>query len=80
VSQADVAGNTSGSTRYTAADLQPPALPTNVTINGAGTVVTGNGEAGATVTVQGANGSVGSGVVQADGTFSITLTTPQNDG
>lgn len=39
VSQADVAGNTSGSTRYTAADLQPPALPTNVTINGAGTVL-----------------------------------------
>jgi len=80
VSQADAAGNTSGSTRYTAADLQPPALPTNVTINGAGTVVTGNGEAGATVTVQGANGPVGSAVVQADGTFSVTLTTPQNDG
>ncbi|MFK0093131.1 BapA/Bap/LapF family large adhesin [Pseudomonas sp. NPDC090592] len=80
VSQADATGNISGSTSYTAADLQPPAAPTNVTINGAGTVLTGTGEAGATVTVQGPNGQVGSGVVQANGTFSITLTTAQNDG
>ncbi|MEX5505975.1 Ig-like domain-containing protein, partial [Pseudomonas putida] len=80
VSQADAAGNVSGSTSYTATDVQPPATPTNVTINGAGTVLTGNGEAGATVTVQGPNGQVGTGVVQADGTFTINLTTPQNDG
>ncbi len=44
VSQADAAGNV-GSTSYTATDVQPPATPTNVTINGAGTVLTGNGEA-----------------------------------
>ncbi|MFJ7009813.1 BapA/Bap/LapF family large adhesin, partial [Pseudomonas putida] len=80
VSQADAAGNVSGSTSYTATDVQPPATPTNVTINGAGTVLTGNGEAGATVTVQGPNGQVGTGVVQADGTFTINLTSPQNDG
>ncbi|BAW21517.1 BapA/Bap/LapF family large adhesin [Pseudomonas putida] len=80
VSQADAAGNVSGSTSYTATDVQPPATPTNVTINGAGTVLTGNGEAGATVTVQGPNGQVGTGVVQANGTFTITLTSPQNDG
>ncbi|MCE0782037.1 BapA/Bap/LapF family large adhesin, partial [Pseudomonas sp. NMI542_15] len=80
VSQADAAGNVSGSTSYTATDVQPPATPTNVTINGAGTVLTGNGEVGATVTVQGPNGQVGTGVVQADGTFTITLTSPQNDG
>ncbi|MDP9520651.1 BapA/Bap/LapF family large adhesin [Pseudomonas putida] len=80
VSQADAAGNVSGSTSYTATDVQPPATLTNVTINGAGTVLTGNGEAGATVTVQGPNGLVGSGVVQADGTFTINLTSPQNDG
>ena len=80
VSQADAAGNVSGSTSYTATDVQPPATPTNVTINGAGTVLTGNGEAGATVTVQGPNGQVGTGVVQANGNFTITLTSPQNDG
>ncbi|MFV3292471.1 BapA/Bap/LapF family large adhesin [Pseudomonas sp. NY11955] len=80
VSQTDAAGNASGSTSYTAADLQPPAAPTNVTINGAGTVFTGNGEAGATVTVQGPGGQIGTGVVLANGTFSITLTSPQNDG
>ncbi|HEN8798904.1 TPA: VCBS domain-containing protein, partial [Pseudomonas putida] len=80
VSQADVAGNNSGSTRFTAIDVQPPAAPTNVQINGTGTVLTGRGEAGATVTVQGPNGQVGTGVVQADGSFTITLTTAQNDG
>ncbi|WP_043200599.1 BapA/Bap/LapF family large adhesin [Pseudomonas putida] len=80
VSQADAAGNVSGSTSYTAADLQPPVAPTNVAVNGTGTVLTGNGEAGATVTVQGPNGQVGTGVVQPDGTFTITLTSPQNDG
>ncbi|CRN06907.1 hypothetical protein PYEL_27300 [Pseudomonas sp. URMO17WK12:I11] len=80
VSQTDGAGNASGSTAFTAPDLQPPAAPTNVTVNGAGTVLTGNGEAGATVTVQGPGGQVGTGVVQANGTFTIALTSPQNDG
>ncbi|WP_161989690.1 BapA/Bap/LapF family large adhesin [Pseudomonas putida] len=80
VSQTDAAGNASGSTSYTAVDVQPPAVPTNVAINGTGTVLTGNGEAGATVTVQGPSGQVGTGVVQANGSFSITLTSPQNDG
>ncbi|WP_238214444.1 BapA/Bap/LapF family large adhesin, partial [Pseudomonas sp. PAGU 2196] len=80
VSQADAAGNVSGSTSVTAIDVQPPAAPTNLVINGAGTELTGRGEAGATVTVQGPNGPLGSAVVQADGTFTITLTTQQNDG
>lgn len=80
VSQTDAAGNASGSTSYTAVDVQPPAVPTNVVINGTGTILTGNGEPGATVTVQGPSGQVGSGVVLANGTFSITLTSPQNDG
>ena len=43
-------------------------------------MLTGSGEAGATITVQGPNGQVGTGVVQANGTFTITLTSPQNDG
>ncbi|MBC3483523.1 BapA/Bap/LapF family large adhesin [Pseudomonas sp. SWRI77] len=80
VSQADTTGNASGSTSFTAIDVQPPVAPTNVVINGTGTELTGRGEAGATVTVQGPSGPLGSAVVQPDGTFTITLTTAQNDG
>ncbi|WP_060511485.1 BapA/Bap/LapF family large adhesin [Pseudomonas sp. NBRC 111124] len=80
LTQADAAQNVSGATRYTAPDVQAPLAPTNLAINGAGTVLTGNGEPGATVTVQGPSGTVGSAVVQGDGTFSITLTNTQNNG
>ncbi|PVZ39339.1 BapA/Bap/LapF family large adhesin [Pseudomonas sp. CC120222-01a] len=81
LTQADAALNVSGATSYTAPDVQAPLAPTNLAINGAGTVLTGNGEAGATVTVQGPGGSsLGSAIVQADGTFSVTLTSTQNNG
>jgi len=80
LSQADAAQNVSGTTTYTAPDTQAPLAPTNLVINGAGTVLTGNGEPGATVTVQGPGGALGSAIVQANGTFSITLTSAQNDG
>jgi VCBS repeat-containing protein len=80
VTQADAAQNVSGATAYTAPDVQAPLAPTNLAVNGAGTVLTGNGEPGATVTVQGAGGALGTAIVQADGTFSITLTSPQNNG
>jgi len=80
LSQADAAQNVSGTTSYTAPDTQAPLAPSNLAINGAGTVLTGSGEPGATVTVQGPSGPLGTAIVQADGTFSVTLTTPQNDG
>lgn len=80
VSQADAAQNVSGSTRYTAPDLQAPVPPSNLGLNTGGTVLTGTGEPGATVTVVGPNGQLGTAVVQADGNFSITLASAQNDG
>ncbi|MQG93681.1 BapA/Bap/LapF family large adhesin [Pseudomonas sp. MN1F] len=80
LTQADAAQNVSGATSYTAPDTQAPLAPTNLAINGAGTVLTGNGEPGATVTVQGPGGSLGSAIVQGDGTFSVTLTSTQNNG
>ncbi|WP_079229676.1 BapA/Bap/LapF family large adhesin [Pseudomonas putida] len=80
LSQTDAALNVSGTTNYTAPDTQAPLAPTNLVINGAGTVLTGNGEPGATVTVQGPGGALGSAIVQPNGTFSITLTSVQNDG
>ncbi|MFK0311629.1 BapA/Bap/LapF family large adhesin [Pseudomonas sp. NPDC090233] len=80
VTQVDAAQNLSGSTSYTAPDVQAPNAPTNLQVNAGGTVLTGNGEAGATVTVTGPSGTVGTAVVQANGTFSVTLSTAQNDG
>ena len=80
LSQADAAQNVSASTSFTAPDTQAPLAPSNLSINAGGTVLTGNGEPGATVTVQGPGGQLGTAIVQSDGTFSVTLTTPQNDG
>ncbi len=52
----------------------PPA-PTDVDINGTGTILTGGGQPGATVKVTNAVGTtIGTGTVQGDGSFSITLT------
>ncbi|WP_449429784.1 BapA/Bap/LapF family large adhesin [Pseudomonas putida] len=80
LTQADAAQNVSASTLFTATDVQAPVAPSNLAIDAAGTQLSGVGEAGATVTVLGPNGQVGTAVVQANGTFSITLSTPQNDG
>ncbi|WP_416465845.1 BapA/Bap/LapF family large adhesin [Pseudomonas sp. LFS044] len=80
VTQADAATNVSGSTSFTAPDYQAPTAPTDLAVTGGGTVLTGRGEPGATVTVTGPSGALGTAVVQADGTFSVTLTTTQNDG
>ncbi|PZQ42356.1 MAG: hypothetical protein DI560_02790, partial [Pseudomonas putida] len=80
VTQADAAQNVSGSTSFTAPDVLPPNAPSNLTLNAGGTVLTGVGEPGATVTVRGPSGPIGTAVVQADGTFSVSLTSAQNDG
>ncbi|SFR76225.1 BapA/Bap/LapF family large adhesin [Sphingomonas jatrophae] len=78
--QSDIAGNASGAATAVAPDLTAPAAPT-ATLDAAGSVVTGTGEAGATVTVRDTNGAVlGSGVADAQGAFSITLATPQVNG
>ncbi|WP_294237294.1 BapA/Bap/LapF family large adhesin [uncultured Sphingomonas sp.] len=80
VIQADAAGNASPPSPLTAPDITPPAAPVAL-VNGTGTVVTGTGEAGATVRILDPLGQqVGSAVVGSDGGYSATLTTPQANG
>ncbi len=81
VTQTDAANNASGSTSFTASDVQAPAAPSNLAVTNAGETLTGVGEPGATVTVLGPNGtSLGTATVLANGTFSVDLSAPQNDG
>jgi VCBS repeat-containing protein len=81
VTQSDPAGNLSPVTLATAPDITPPAPPTAVAINEAGTIVTGHGEPGATAEVRDAGGVVlGTGTVAANGSFAITLATPETAG
>ncbi|HUD91867.1 BapA/Bap/LapF family large adhesin, partial [Sphingobium sp.] len=80
VAQADGAGNASPNIAVTAPDHTPPTAPT-AAVSSTGTVVTGTGEAGATVTVTNAAGlAIGSAVVAANGTYSVTLTQAQANG
>ncbi|MFF7708365.1 BapA/Bap/LapF family large adhesin [Pseudomonas sp. NPDC007930] len=81
VRQADAAGNLSASTAYTAADVTAPPAPSALALSADGSVLSGRGEAGATVTVRGPDGSLlGSATVAANGVFSLTLSTPQVGG
>ncbi|WJH41720.1 Ig-like domain-containing protein [Aliirhizobium terrae] len=62
-------------------DLVDPLPLTGLVVNASGTELTGLGEAGATVTVTNAAGDpVGTGIVAANGTFSIGLAPAQVDG
>ncbi len=80
VVQADAAGNASAAVPLAAPDITPPAIPV-VQIGGDGSVVTGTGEAGATVTVRdAANVVIGTATVAADGSFTATLTPAQANG
>ncbi|MGO7251615.1 Ig-like domain-containing protein, partial [Rhizobium brockwellii] len=80
VTQADPAGNVSPAVTLAAPDTTPPVAPT-ASINGDGTSVSGTGEAGATVTVRNAAGQVlGTAVVDAQGGYTLPLTTPQANG
>uniref|UniRef100_UPI0037BFDBDA Ig-like domain-containing protein n=1 Tax=Brevundimonas sp. TaxID=1871086 RepID=UPI0037BFDBDA len=63
------------------ADTTPPAAAAGLRFNAAGTTVSGTGEPGATVTIRNAAGAVvGTGTVQADGSFTVTLQTPLTNG
>ncbi|WP_256837325.1 Ig-like domain-containing protein, partial [Pseudomonas putida] len=73
VTLTDAAGNVSQPGSVTSADLLPPAQPTDLALAD-GVTFTGRGEPGATVQVRDAGGTViGTGVVGADGLFSLTL-------
>ncbi|MBV4484611.1 BapA prefix-like domain-containing protein [Pseudomonas sp. SWRI153] len=81
LSQADAAGNESNSVNLTAPDLIAPNAPAALAVTNDGSVLSGTGEAGTTVNVFNAAGTlVGTGTVSIDGTFAITLTTPQANG
>ncbi|MEH6422152.1 Ig-like domain-containing protein, partial [Pseudomonas sp. CGJS7] len=80
VTLTDAAGNVSQPGSVTSADLLPPAQPTDLALAD-GVTFTGRGEPGATVQVRDANGAViGTGVVGADGLFSLTLSPAQANG
>ncbi len=80
VAQIDVAGNASQPIALRAPDFTVPAAPV-VQIGGDGSVVTGTGEAGATVTVRdAANVVIGTATVAIDGSFTATLTPAQANG
>lgn len=80
LTQADAASNVSGSTAFTAPDTQAPLAPTNLQLSAGGTLLTGTGEPGATVTVQGPGGPLGTAVVQPDGSFTVALSSAQANG
>ena len=81
VTQTDAGNNTSAGATLNAPDLQAPTGATQLSINSAGTVVSGQGEAGAAVSVRDSAGTlVGSGTVDPNGNFQITLDTPQLSG
>ena len=80
LTQADAAGNVSPIVQATAPDITAPTGLT-AAINGVGTLVTGQGEAGATVTVRDADGNpIGTAIVAANGSYTVALTTPQANG
>ncbi len=77
----DVAGNASDPGSIGTTDLLPPDAPTSLAVNASGTEVTGHGEAGSTVNIVNANGTiVGTGLVGVDGAFSIGLSPAQVNG
>lgn len=81
VIQRDAAGNPSPAAPVTAPDVTAPAAPTGLQLTADGLTLTGNGEAGATVRVLSATGTVlGSATVAANGSFSVTLNPAQVDG
>nr|HDS0971959.1 BapA prefix-like domain-containing protein [Pseudomonas putida] len=80
VTLTDAAGNVSQPGSVTSADLLPPAQPTELALAD-GVTFTGRGEAGATVQVRDAGGNIiGTGIVGADGLFSLTLNPAQANG
>ncbi|EMX9182038.1 BapA prefix-like domain-containing protein [Citrobacter sedlakii] len=83
VTATDATGNISApSGTYTiTVDTIPPQPAGNLDVSDDGVTVTGTAEAGATVTIYGSDSApLGSAVVQDDGTFTVTLNTPQTNG
>ena len=61
--------------------VTPPSAANGLSVNAAGTVVSGRGQPGTTVTIKDAAGNIlGSGKVGADGNFQVNLDSPQTNG
>ncbi|QIL22231.1 BapA prefix-like domain-containing protein [Salmonella enterica subsp. enterica serovar Adjame] len=72
-------GNTPGSSNPV--DNTPPLAPDNLLISADGKTVSGEAEAGSTITIKDPSGNVvGEGKADSDGKFSIDLTAPQLSG
>ncbi|EBS6870066.1 BapA prefix-like domain-containing protein [Salmonella enterica] len=72
-------GNTPGSSRPV--DTTPPLAPSELLISADGKTVSGEAEAGSTITIKDPSGNiVGEGKTDSDGKFSIDLTAPQLSG
>ena len=78
----DTAGNLSAASPVTSItiDTIAPGAPDSFTILNNGGTLTGRGEAGSTITVRDGDTVIGTGVVNDDGGFSLTLTTPKTNG
>ncbi|MEY1662935.1 BapA/Bap/LapF family large adhesin [Isoalcanivorax beigongshangi] len=77
----DDAGNDSPDASTVAPDLTPPDPATDLKVSVDGEQLTGKGEPGAAVTVKDADGNeIATGVVDANGDFSIPLDPPQTGG
>ncbi|WP_173655712.1 BapA/Bap/LapF family large adhesin [Sphingomonas turrisvirgatae] len=79
VTLTDAAGNASPATAVRAPDITAPGAPA-ATVSPDGTQVSGTGEPGATVTISGPGGVLGTAVVSPSGSYVATLTPPQIDG
>ena len=75
VTAKDAAGNMSVATYVVAPDLTAPSQPT-ASFDSTGKIVSGNAEAGSTVSIKNASSvEIGSGTAASSGTYSITLGT-----
>jgi len=83
LTETDLAGNlspTSAPFEFTI-DRTPPAAPTGLVLNTAGTLLTGTAEANSTVTVSNDLGDIlGTATADANGAFSVTLSAAQLNG
>ncbi|WP_143479457.1 Ig-like domain-containing protein, partial [Pseudomonas fluorescens] len=77
----DAAGNESPASPVVAGDTTAPSAPTDLTLSTDGSTLSGKGEPNTAVTIKDTDGNViGSGTVGGDGTFQVTLNTPQVNG
>ncbi|EKU46817.1 Ig-like domain-containing protein, partial [Staphylococcus massiliensis] len=76
VSATDKAGNESGVTTTTVSDVTAPSVPSIQPVTSDDTFITGNAEPGSSVTVTFPDGSVSTGLTDAEGNYTIAI--PEN--